>query len=38
MVLKFLNGTCKTPNDVDIGGLSGEDGGERCVGRFAVEA
>lgn len=37
MVFEFLDGTRQTPNDVHIGGLSCEDGGERCVSGFAIQ-
>ena len=38
MVLQLFDRARKSPDDVQVGGLSCEDGGEGCVGRFAVEA
>jgi len=38
MALELFNGTSEGPEDVDVGGLSGQDGGERDVTGLAVES
>ncbi len=38
MMLEALNRAGESPNDVEVGGLGGEHGGQRCVGGFAIES
>jgi hypothetical protein len=37
VMLQAFNGAGESPEDVEVSGFSGKDGGHGCVGGFAIE-